>query len=169
MPKVVAERIKLVPKKHFSGLLIPALLVIILVVTFVFWSSKNSQIDCTDEYRQDSIILSPNSDQIAVEIASDPVTQSKGLSGRECIADDWGMLFSFKTAGQYDFWMKDMKFSIDIVWMDENFKIISVDKNVKPETYPNTYTSSSPTKYVLELGANQAEKYGFTPGATVTF
>lgn len=154
--------------KRFNLWVIVGLLSILLFTIYIFHKHQ-SEINCIDEYRQDSIILAPDGTQMAVEISADPVTQAKGLSGRQCIANDWGMLFSFKDSDIRQFWMKDMNFPIDIVWIDDNFQVVGVETNVSPDTYPQTFASPSPVKFVLETGANQAEDLGLVTGATVTF
>lgn len=155
-------------KKSANVWVILALLLIFALSVLAF-HNKNSKVDCTDGYRQDSIILAPNGTQLAVEISADRKSQAKGLSGRECIAKDWAMLFSFKEPAIKNFWMKNMQFNIDIVWIDENLKVIGVEKDVSPSTYPKTFPSPTPVKYVLELGANQAEALGIQSGSSLTF
>lgn len=60
----------------------------------------------------------------AVSVADTPSERSLGLSGKSALENDEGMLFVFRENGRYGFWMKDMKFSIDIVWIDENRRIV---------------------------------------------
>jgi uncharacterized membrane protein (UPF0127 family) len=61
--------------------------------------------------------------------------------------------------------MKGMNFPIDIIWLDENLKIVDRLINVDPSTYPETYTPSASAAYVLEISANTADQYGFTNGS----
>ena len=93
-----------------------------------------------------------------VDLAQTQEERSRGLSGRAPMADNKGMLFIFEKKKFHNFWMKDMKFPIDIIWMDGNFQIIDITKNISPKTYPNTFTSLSPAKYVLEINAGLSEK-----------
>ena len=72
-------------------------------------------------------IIEINDKEIAVEVAATAETRSKGLSGRGSLEEGTGMLFIFDSPAQYGFWMKDMNFAIDIVWIDEKFHI--VDEN----------------------------------------
>src|SRR3989338_3180334 len=53
---------------------------------------------------------------IKVDLALTMLEQAQGLSGREVLGENEGMLFVFDTPGKYSFWMKDMKFAIDIIW-----------------------------------------------------
>ena len=168
MPKGATEKTKSAPRPSLNLRLVLSLAVLI-ALSAIFYQQTIENPDCTKEFRQDSVILTPNDTRIAVEIVADQAAQAKGLSGRKCIAENWGMLFSFTEAGDYKFWMKDMKFPIDIVWIDENFKIVDIDRNIKPETYPEAFTSPLPSTYVLEIGAGLSEKYGLVPESTVTF
>ncbi len=71
---------------------------------------------------------------LKVQIADTVKTRMQGLSGRKRLASDEGMLFIFPFSGKHGFWMKDMNFDLDIIWIKEN-KIIGVSENVKkPET-----------------------------------
>lgn len=62
-----------------------------------------------------------------------------------------GMLFIFDEPGPHGIWMKDMNFAIDIIWLDDEFKIVHRLDNISPDTYPETFSSPSPARYVLEL------------------
>lgn len=89
-----------------------------------------------------------------VEIADTEAKRSLGLSERSSLKEKEGMLFIFPTSGFPRFWMKDMNFPIDIVWLNERFEVVGIEKNVSPDTYPQTFTPSTPVKYVLEVPAN---------------
>lgn len=91
--------------------------------------------------------------KIKAEVALSPKDQEKGLSGRNGLKEDEGMLFVFNDPGKYDFWMKDMKFPIDIIWISEDKKIIDITKNILPESYPAVFKPASSARYVLEVNA----------------
>lgn len=99
--------------------------------------------------------------QFSVEIADDPEEIHTGLSERRQVGSD-GMLFVFKPARMTSFWMKDMLFPIDIVWISGG-KIIAVDKNIpppKPDTPDDQlslYSPPSAVDHVLELPAGDAD------------
>ena len=106
---------------------------------------------------------------LTVEIADEPQEQMQGLSGREKMADNKGMLFIFPKSFAPSFWMKDMKFSLDIIWIDENGFIVAISKNVSPNTYPATFSPSSPVKYVLEVNAGWSDKNNIKEGGIVKY
>src|SRR3989338_5701660 len=54
---------------------------------------------------------------VRVTVADTPESRERGLSGRDGLASDEGMLFVFQNDGYHTFWMKDMLFSIDIIWL----------------------------------------------------
>ena len=105
--------------------------------------------------------------EISVEIADGPDEQVQGLSGREGLAENEGMLFVFERPGFYKFWMKGMRFAIDLVWIGADWKIAGVSRNVLPESYPGAILPPAKVQYVLEMGAGLAAKYGFKPGDNV--
>jgi hypothetical protein len=102
-------------------------------------------------------------DQIIIaEVAHDEESRSLGLSGREKLNINEGMLFIFEDPGVYPFWMKDMKFPIDIIWIDSDNRIADIDENVQPE--PGVleenlaqYKPPIPVERVLELRAGRAQ------------
>jgi len=90
---------------------------------------------------------------VKVEIADTQDEQTLGLSGRESLLDGHGMLFVFKELSEHMFWMKDMKFPIDIIWISENFKIVDIKENATPESYPDVFLPTEKARYVLEVQA----------------
>jgi uncharacterized membrane protein (UPF0127 family) len=77
--------------------------------------------------------------------------QATGLGGRDSLAPDSGMLFSYAGATNRCMWMKGMRFNIDIVWINSSFRITSIVSNVSPGTYPQEYCATA--QYVVELPA----------------
>src|ERR1035437_6315215 len=88
---------------------------------------------------------------IKVDLALTQATQAQGLSGRQSLSENEGMLFVFDKPGKYPFWMKDMNFPIDMIWIGENLQVVYIEKDARPESYPESYGPSSDAKYVLEV------------------
>tara|TARA_B100000315_G_C14397926_1_gene505091 strand:+ start:63 stop:512 length:450 start_codon:yes stop_codon:yes gene_type:complete len=109
-----------------------------------------------------------NNKTFKVELLKEGWELQKGLSGREKLSKNKGILFIFPKADKHSFWMKEMKFSIDILWID-NDKIIDIkEKLAIPITHNlKRYTPSSTAKYVLEINSGLSEKYGFKVGDKV--
>src|SRR3989344_573955 len=70
---------------------------------------------------------------IRVNLATTDAAREQGLSGRENLKEEEGMLFVFDYPDKYSFWMKDMNFPIDMIWIIENKKIIYIKKGDKVE------------------------------------
>ena len=93
--------------------------------------------------------------------------KARGLSGREGLADKHAMTFVFDGMGERCFWMKDMRFSIDIAWLDQHKKVVAVEQNVAPETYPQNFCHQG--QYVIEFTSGTIQKYGISRGDTAIF
>lgn len=88
---------------------------------------------------------------------------TQGLSSTHQIDENEGMLFIFPTPGKYNFWMKDMNYPIDMLWINKNNKIIFIQKNATPESYPNSFgPTDDQTLMVLEITAGLSDKLGIT-------
>lgn len=100
-----------------------------------------------------------------VEIADNPITQARGLSGREFLPENKGMLFLFSSPAKRGFWMPDMNFSLDIIWIKRN-KIVGISENIPPAGFGELeiYYSPEPADKVLEINAGLSKKYGFMTG-----
>jgi uncharacterized membrane protein (UPF0127 family) len=103
------------------------------------------------------------------EISDTPALQELGLSYRTSIAPDFAMLFVFDTPSTYQFWMKDMNFPLDIIWLNASKHIVYIQKNLSPNTYPQSYGPSTPAQYVIEVASGTAERIGLKVGDPVTF
>ncbi len=101
---------------------------------------------------------------LPIEIAETPEERSRGFSGREKPLSGQGLLFVFEKSGQYGFWMKGMRFAIDIVWIDADWRVVEVTRDVRPESYPQTFTSAAPVAYVLELPTGDANLFNIDVG-----
>lgn len=99
---------------------------------------------------------------VKVSIVRTPAEQEIGLSGRQGLAPNHGMLFAFQKAGDYRIWMKDMRFAIDVLWIDEGGRIVNISEALSPSSYPTTYGSQTPALYVLELPAGFVERYNIS-------
>lgn len=104
---------------------------------------------------------------ISIEIVDTDALRERGLSGRPSLGLSSGMLFVFSNDDEHRFWMKDMLFPIDILWLDAEYRIVDVHQDVKPETYPETFTPKVKARYVLELPAGFFENNGLKMGNTL--
>jgi len=104
-----------------------------------------------------------------IEIADTNVKREQGLSGRSSIESNYGMLFIFDTPARYSFWMKDMNFPIDIIWLDANLKVVGLKKEAKPESYPQAFTPEENALYVLEVFSGFIQKENLKIGDHLKF
>ena len=106
---------------------------------------------------------------IKVDLALTKEARERGLSGRSGLKENQGMLFVFEKPDRYPFWMKDMNFAIDIIWISEGLKVIFIKKGALPESYPENFLSGGNAKYVLEVVAGFSEKNNLKKGDSVLF
>jgi len=88
---------------------------------------------------------------IVAEVADTDELRIKGLSDRRSIGEKEGMLFVFPKPDFYGFWMKDMRFSIDIIGLDAKKRAIWLQEYITPWSYPEVFTPPRPVRYVLEV------------------
>lgn len=115
-----------------------------------------------------------NKHTFQVDLAETEAQKILGLSQKKSLGTDKGMLFTFSQPDYHAFWMKNMHFPIDIIFINDT-KIVTIQKNLQPaakealnQNIP-TVTSSAPANKVLEINAGLSDKYGFKVGDTVTF
>ena len=131
-----------------GGILIGAILILNI------YQSPNSM---THEDREKRA-LTIGEKELQVEVAQTREQRIQGLSGRAALPEGKGMLFIFEEEGEQAIWMKDMHFPIDIVWINKKGTVVHIADTVTPETYPATFTSPTPAKYVLEVPAGYARE-----------
>jgi uncharacterized membrane protein (UPF0127 family) len=103
--------------------------------------------------------------KFAVDLAVTPTEREKGLGGREQLCSDCGMLFIFPQKGVYDFWMKDMRFNLDIIWISDG-KIVYIAKDNSFQNL-NLINPGMEANLVLEVNANLSDEYGWKIGDKV--
>ena len=109
--------------------------------------------------------------KIPVEVARTEAAIQKGLSGRPSLHPKSGMLFIFPQKERYQFWMPDMYFPIDIIWIDDGI-IVDIAENVSNEfdpAKPRFYLPPNPINYVLEVNAGFTKKNGMGIGDRAVF
>ncbi|MFA6273447.1 MAG: DUF192 domain-containing protein [Candidatus Paceibacterota bacterium] len=107
--------------------------------------------------------------EIFIEIAQTPTELTRGLSGRLTLAENSGLFFVFPYSDKHGIWMKEMNFPIDIIWLDENYKIVAIKTNASPDSYPEVFTPPTPALYVLEVPAGFAQKHKISIGNIAKF
>ena len=109
------------------------------------------------------------SGDVSLIVVDTPQAREQGLSGKDSLPDNTAMLFVFDIPDIYGFWMKDMKFPIDIIWIDADHHIVSMQRSLSPNTFPKVFYPSANSLYVLETVAGFAEKNNLKVGDTLNF
>lgn len=157
MPSNVTAKIKSALKRRETViLLLTAAVFTVAVFGFQYTAGRNRQ-------------MTVGGHTYTLETVTTDAEQDKGLSGRRSLAKDKGMLFVFKAEDKHCFWMKDMRFPLDIIWLDSEHRVVHVEQNVSPDTYPNAICPSENSVYVIELNAGQTAEAGIIKGQVVTF
>lgn len=103
-----------------------------------------------------------------IEIAETEYETQTGLMYRQSMKKDRGMLFIFPDVAMHSFYMKNTEFPLDIIYIDENQKIVSFQKNAKPYD-ESSLPSNVPAKYVLEINAGLSDQMGLQVGDSIAF
>ena len=106
--------------------------------------------------------------QLDIEIADTEYETQTGLMYRESMKDSQGMLFIFKDVVEHSFYMKNTQFSLDIIYIDENLKIASFQKNTVPFD-ESSLPSGVPIQYVLEVKGGLSDSWGLQVGDQIEF
>ncbi len=141
---------------------------IVILILFSYFTFKNDQ-DLPLEKSDNLQAITIGGKKLNIDIADEPHEQARGLSGRKSMTENEGMLFVFPQPLVPAFWMKEMNFSLDLIWIDASGKIIGIEKNVSPDTYPKTFSPPSPIKYVLEVNAGWSDRNDIRIGDLVSF
>ena len=105
---------------------------------------------------------------VKAEVTASSSDRARGLMYREGIGENEGMFFVFDTDGRHAFWMKNVNFAIDILWLDSEMKVVDiVTANTCVENCPN-YTPDYPARYVLEVPAGFAAAHSITSGSVLS-
>jgi len=105
---------------------------------------------------------------LRVTVIEERADLQRGLSGRKNLAPTEGLFFVFPEDAYHGIWMKDMLFSIDIIWLDSKGTVLDIEHNVSPNTYPKVFEPRTPARYVIETNAHFAESFVIGVGDTVT-
>jgi len=168
-------------KDFFISLIIVFVVIGFFVFLTIFSLDKEKILELKPEVSSEAENLNINKIQyikiadkiLKVDIALTPEAQQRGLSGREKLKEDEGMLFIFDHMDKYSFWMKDMNFPLDIIWIAgedlRDLRVVYIKKDAKPESYPETFSPAKNAKYVLEVNALFSEKNNLKEGDKVEF
>ncbi len=118
-----------------------------------------------------AIVTTSTGKEISVEVADTVEKRSLGLGKRSGLENGWGMLFVFEKRKQHGFWMKDMEFPLDIIWLD-NHRIAYILRNVQPAksgVIPLVMTPPVAGNFVLEIDAGRADELKLQVGQRLKY
>lgn len=106
---------------------------------------------------------------LQASIADTESEREQGLSGTAYLPTGIVKLFVFENAAPWAFWMKDMQYPIDIIWLDETKTVIHIAPNLTPESYPQSFAPTSPARYVIETQSGFTQINHITIGTKATW
>jgi uncharacterized protein len=110
--------------------------------------------------------------ELNADVPTTSELMSKGLAVKNQLRENEAMLFIFEESAKHSFWMKDMKFPIDIIWLDSVGKVVHIERNLQPCASVFICTSYSPSadsQYVLETVAGFAQRHNVNIGSDIDF
>lgn len=147
----------------------------LLGLTFSVPSSQTLASDGPEKGPEDPVvsIVTPQKTTIRAELADTTEKRARGLMYRQSLAHDRGMLFIFPEPQQWTFWMKNTKIPLDIIWMDQQKRIVYIERNVpgcgRSDDGCPQYQPTYDALYVLEVAAGMAEALKLQRGVKLQF
>jgi uncharacterized protein len=113
----------------------------------------------------------PSGKVLQVEVMVSDEDRAMGVMFRPSLPSDRGLLFQFAEPGFHGFWMKNCKFPIDMVWLDESHRVVHVEEKVPPcaSEHCPVYQPLRRASFVVEMNAGQARKEKAVVGSLVSF
>src|SRR5574341_1762372 len=107
--------------------------------------------------------------KFAVELAKTDAEKAEGLMFRESMPENQGMLFIFDDEASRNFWMKNTKIPLDMIFLDKDMVVVEIKSNIPPCTEdPCPSYPSKPAQYVLEINGGLAEKHNIAVGSEMS-
>ena len=152
---------------HPGAAIITLALLVGMCGAYILMSTQLAVQDTPKHSRLEQREITVGDAMLLVEVAETPEEREAGLSNYESLAEGAGMLFVFDYEERHAFWMKDMNFPIDIVWINADKEVAHITEHLTPDTYPELFTPPTPVRYVLEVPAGYARER-ITIGDTMT-
>ncbi len=130
---------------------------VLAAVTTLVLSAVAGPSSATSAPRSDAVLIA-GSHRYYLQLAVTPAQQELGLGDRVKLPLDAGMLFVYPSSGTRCFWMKGMRFALDMIWLSPTDEVVSVQPDVLPKSYPSAYCTLA--QDVIELDAGQARFAG---------
>lgn len=154
-------------KRIASFVLVVGLFIVTLIGRIYIEKSQVSRSREQPPVAYQKTVLMVGDVSLTALIADSEALRTQGLSGTQSLEKDRAMLFVFEKPGIYPFWMKEMRYPIDIIWLDEAKHVVFIKENATPESFPEAFTNTQPAKYVVEVVAGFAKEHGVEIGTTM--
>lgn len=133
-----------------------AALIVVIGATLIWWQMAVDR----------SYVYIDNTKYSLIGIEESEKDRRQGLSGMGDMPETSAMLFVFPQEGDWGFWMKDMDFAIDILWLDTQGTVVYMVRDVQPSSYPTTFKPDNKrARYVIELRSGTIERTGIREGS----
>jgi uncharacterized membrane protein (UPF0127 family) len=133
-----------------------------LAIVFFLFLKRHGPVN--ESLPLDHSVIFPNGHQVQVRIAQSQKQREGGLSGFNQMDNNQGMLFLFNQPGRYPFWMKDMSFPLDIIWLikkdQHTFQVVGIKSEFTPDSYPSEFDPGQNADAVLEINSGKAAQWG---------
>jgi uncharacterized membrane protein (UPF0127 family) len=160
-------RFKNIRKYHFSLMRLSLFLSVLLLTAC--HSSEKSEPDALNT----RTVTLPDGFKVATEVEVNPADMERGMMYRTDLLPGHGMLFVHGTPGRYPYWMANCKIPLDIVWLDQDHRVVEIspDTPACPSGGNDcpTYGGHAMASFGLELGGGEAAKHKVVVGSTISF
>ncbi len=144
----------------------------ILLAPFILFFQENICHTATEKEFQEEpmrkVLVSGDKGSVVAEIADTDQLRVTGLLSKKELKENQAMLLDFIRTGYYAIHMNGMAFPIDAIWMDETGKILTIYRNIQPDS-PQVFPSVEQARYCLEAPAGSAARLGMEKGERLTF
>lgn len=148
--------------------LVVLIVLAIPVLAFIYFADSES-VQILDIRGGKPLVIFHDDVPLRVDVADTEEERVQGLSGREQLAPTEGLLFVFEEDDYHGFWMKDMLFPIDIIWIDSNFMVVDIERSVRPDSFPQVFEPETPARFVIETNADFTDSFAIEVGDDVSF
>jgi uncharacterized membrane protein (UPF0127 family) len=140
-------------RKLLASLVIASVITLICCIAFFTRSTQDT--------------LTVNDHTYHLQVVSTETAMEKGLGGREYMPSGEGMLFDMGRNMEQCYWMKGMRFPLDIIWVNDDYQVTHIERSLEPASYPKRYCGDG--RYVIELNAGQSDVAGIKLGQSLRF
>lgn len=143
------------------------LALVVLGILGFLWYQDNFKNQSNKEF----VNVTLNNEDVKAEVVRSFAAKTLGLSGRDALAPNTGMLFVFAETRNPEIWMKDMKFAIDIIFISKEGVVVAIFENATPESYfekpPKIFKTLEGARYVLEVPVGTVQDARLRVGMTI--